>query len=95
MIQNNETNRQNTANTDQEETLATYLSGFDQPEKARAFLDDILIRHNDEQWAVSGLLAMLDTIAEQKSMDDVKIYIAELRVHLFDWKTDQTTEEIN
>jgi len=79
----------------QQQTLAAYLSGFDQPERARAFLDDILIRHNDEQWAVGGLITMLDTIAEQKSVEDVKTYIAELRTHLLDWTTDQLPERIS
>jgi hypothetical protein len=82
-------------NNQETEKLSAYLSGFDNTEKARAFLDDILIWHNDEQWAVGGLITMLDTIATQKSLEDVKSYIAKLQTHLLsDWTTAEMPDKV-
>lgn len=95
-IQNNENNCQNTANNDQVVSLDVYLSGFDQPERALAFLEDILIHHaSGEQWTVGGLIMMLDAIANQQSLEDVKSYVAKLQSHLLsDWTTKEMPQSV-
>ncbi|HEX8266319.1 MAG TPA: HNH endonuclease [Pyrinomonadaceae bacterium] len=77
----------------EQEKLNDYVSGFDNPKRASAFLDDVLVRHNDEKWVIGGLVSMLDSIADQQSLEQVKTYIAKLQVSLFDWTHEPTIED--
>lgn len=83
----------NTIQTEQQEKLDAYLSNFDDPKKVTVFLDHILLRCNDEKWAIGGLVSMLDSIAAQSDIEQVNTFIAKLQVNLFDWTHNPTIEE--
>lgn len=87
---------ENTESKKQLLTLDEYFSNFEQPERACAFLEGILVYPVDAgQWAVGGFITMLDTIANQQSIEDVKTYVGALQSHLLsNWTTKEMPESV-
>ena len=71
---------------------AAYSLSFDHPQRVAVFLDDVLVQCNDQKWAIDGFVSMLDSIANQPDLDQVKTFIATIQVDLFNWTHNPTVE---
>ena len=77
---------------EEQEKLAAYSFGFDNPKRCGVFLDDILLRCDDEKWAIEGMVSMLDSISNQPDLEQVKTFIAIIQANLFGWTHNPTIE---